>query len=139
MKIRSATIVGFIVASAMPALQFVVLAVAASAQNTNTPFSENALLAAVTFLVFYPYSILFTAIFGVPLYLISKRLGLINWWFSILGGALVGVCLSIIFRSTQGRYFEDVLRFVPVASASAFAFWLIWRGAVTQSTPTRID
>lgn len=135
MKKRNATIVGFIVASAIPALQFVVLAVVASTQYDDATFSESALLGAVTLLVFYPYSILFTAAFGVPLYLIAKRLDLVNWWFSLLGGALVGVCLSVIFRSTQGRYLEDVLRFVPVATASAFAFWLIWRTANARTTP----
>ncbi len=101
MKKRTAIVVGFLAASAIPALQFVVLSLVLGVRNHSTSLSERVLLAAVSFWVFYPYSILFTGVFVVPIFFLSTRLGLANWWFSLVAGALVGICLTAIFRTAN--------------------------------------
>lgn len=124
---RSATIIGFLVASAIPALQLVVLALVAELNSRPLAFSEALLFVGVSLAVFYPYSLLFTALLGVPAFLFCRKLGGVTWWSALVTGALAGLLVSVFARSGRQPSVEELLKYVPVAAISAIAFWWIWK------------
>lgn len=124
-------VAAFLIATVIPALQFALASLVSETRAHSMAFLDGALFAAVSFLVYYPYSILFSALFGVPIFFACRRLGVITWWSALLCGALIGVLASAAFRSANGPYIYDFLKFVPVAAIAAFAFWLVWRRTST--------
>lgn len=131
---RSAIVVGFLIASVIPAIELALLSLMSEARVHSMTFLDAFLLVAVSFLVFYPYSILFAAVIGVPLFFACRRLGVVTWWSALVCGALIGTLASAAFHSARDPYIDDLLRFVPVGSIAAYAFWLVWRRAAGAAT-----
>jgi len=128
MNKRDATNVGFIVASAIPALLLSVF----------TPLSGELSIKSFvgTFVITYMFSAAATVVFGVPLFLLFRRIGIITWWSVLVGGFLAGVLVSIVIRLPDSPNARDMLMDGPMAAASAFVFWLIWkRGRDPIATP----
>lgn len=123
MKKRGAAILGFAVASAIPALLLAMFFLAKDVYNHSVVLSETL----ASFVAFYIYSFFFTVIFGVPIFFLARRLGLVTWWSALVIGSLVGVLVSAIVRLGNESYLEAFLKFVPAATIAAFAFWLIWK------------
>lgn len=127
MRKRSATIVGFGVASAAAALMLALVSLISEMHEHQIVLSAAPLFFASSFLVFYPYSLICTVLFGVPMYLIVRWMRLVTWWSAIVSGALVGLVIAVVFRPANQPYVDELLRFVPSAAVAALAFWLIWR------------
>ena len=123
MNQRSATIVGFAVASAIPALLLAIFFLIKDVRNHSVVASETL----ASFVAFYLGSIFLTAVLGVPSFLSARRLGLVTWWSALVVGALVGVLVAVIFRLGNESYADALLKYVPAATIAAFVFWLIWK------------
>jgi len=84
--------------------------------------------------LFYIYSAFFTFLFGVPLFLLLRKLKLVRWWSSALAGAAVGIVVAKMIIPA-GAAAEDHLEFLSlcalVGGVSALLFWVIWRRGVS--------
>lgn len=119
MRKESATILGFLVASSVPAI---LLAVFTPLSGT---FTLDALMG--TFVVAYLFSAIATVVFGVPIFLVIRKLGVVTWWTAILGGFVAGVLVTVVIRLPSPPVVNDVLLNGPIGAVAAFAFWLVWR------------
>jgi len=114
-----ATQAGLLAASLIPALLFAVF----------TPLSGTLDIKSFlgTFLIAYLFSAIATAVFGVPIFLLFRRFGIITWWSALAGGFLAGALVSIVIRLPGPPNVRDLVIDGPIAAASALVFWLIWR------------
>jgi hypothetical protein len=114
-----ATIVGFVVASIIPA----------AAVSIITPLGEVRSLGSIaaTFAVTYHFSALFTVGLGLPVFLCLRRFGPGNWRIVLAVGALLGALVAVALRLPNHPDPYDLIFTMPLAAASALAFWLIWR------------
>jgi hypothetical protein len=124
MSERRAIVLGFAAASAVPALIFAALP---SAPGTHPGLSEALSRVATLFPFFLLYSAAFTLVLGVPAFLLCRRFGLVTWWVALLVGALAGVLISVVVRSSNQPYTDLFVSFVPASTISALTFWLVWR------------
>jgi hypothetical protein len=83
----------------------------------------------------YPFAGIATAVFGVPLFLLGRRLGLIFWWSAIVAGFAIGILVHIVIDLERFDYFltqvmngdvRSLLYYGVAGAISGFAFWLIW-------------
>jgi hypothetical protein len=134
---RQATVVGFAVASALPALILAALSLTGESGVHAGQWREASLLVFISFLVFLPYSALFTLLFGVPSYLLCRRLGIVSWWAASIVGVLAGVLISLIVRSGNRPYAGEMMRLIPAAEISAIAFWAVRKWGSQSRTKLR--
>jgi hypothetical protein len=95
---------------------------------------------AFTTLGFFPvvlyFSALFSVLFGLPAYLLGRRLKLISWWSTMIVGFSIGVAVALLLE-WRSPGFADPLRqllvtcgsYGSVGAISGIAFWLVWRGS----------
>lgn len=124
---RWAAIIGFVVASAIPPLVLAALAVVSESGIGVGRLTEDLLFFSISFLVFFPYSMIFTAALGVPSFLFLRRLGLVTWWTAVAVGVVAGIVVSATVRSGSQSYIEALTKFVLSATLAALAFWVIWK------------
>ena len=103
------------------------LAVTSESGVGDGRISEKLLPFPIGFLVFLPYSILFTVIIGVPSFVFLRRLGLITRWTAGAVGVVAGILVSVMVHSGSQSYIEAFSKFVPTATIAALAFWAIWK------------
>lgn len=80
----------------------------------------------------YVPSCMATIFFGVPVFLLLLRLGLVNLFTSLCGGAFVGMMVAAILHLPRLQRLPsagDILVLVSVGAVSALGFWLVWRAA----------
>jgi hypothetical protein len=132
MRESIATIVGFIVAAAIPPL-FLVFGLPLV---YGQPASGNpALTAPQALLIFYFYSFVFVIVLGVPTFLALRPFRPGHWWSVAAVGALLGIGIAKLLRLTGKLDPHDLLWAVPSAVLSAITFWLIWKwGAKIKPT-----
>jgi len=124
---RWSALIGFVVASAIPPVVLSALAVISESRVGVGRLTEELLLFSVSFLVFFPYSVIFTAAIGVPSFLFLRRLALITWWTTAAVGVVAGILVSAAVRSGNQSYIDALIKFVPSATVAALAFWGIWK------------
>jgi hypothetical protein len=119
MKQTTAALLGFLAAPILPAIYLAIV----------YPLSGNRDVISISgsFLLFYNFSAVATAIFGVPSYFALKRYSLVAWWSAAACGGLAGA-LSIAFW-TSGFEASIQLRFTLLGAASGLLFWSIWRAS----------
>jgi hypothetical protein len=88
--------------------------------------------------VFYMFSISFTLLFGVPLFLVLRRFKRLRWWSCALSGLAVGVLVAeLLLPDAAGA--DDRIQFLSLCGAvgglSGIAFWAIWRKGVATNLP----
>jgi hypothetical protein len=76
--------------------------------------------------VFGFFSAAAVALFGIPLFLLFLRFGLVRWW-SVLGAGLVGGALVGVIVSSNRLQAPAVLFMSGIGIAAALAFWVVWR------------
>jgi hypothetical protein len=96
--------------------------------------SELALEALVSIAVWYGYSLLFTFVIALPLYLLLNRLDFVHWWVSASAGLLVG---GIGAASLNGQTTWFYARLVVLGGVSGLVFWLIAKYEAQKSQGTR--
>ena len=124
---RRAASVGFLVAAAIPPLLSSLFGLILNAQSQKTNFAESLLGATVFFVVLYPYSILFAAVFGLPIFLLANRFGIVTWWLSVIVGMLVGVAAFAITEYGNQFNLKEAFEFACAGMSAGFVFWKIWQ------------
>jgi len=99
------------------------------------PEADLVTLAGLTVL-FYVFSITFTLLFGVPIFLVLRRFNLVRWWSCAVAGVVIGALVAeMILPDAAGA--DDRIRFLSLCAAvgalSGFAFWAIWRRGITAA------
>jgi hypothetical protein len=114
----SANVVGFFVASAIPPALFSIF----------TPLSGKLDIGFLAdFIVYYPFSVMATVVFGMPTFLLLRRLSLVTWWSTLIGGYAVGTLMAIILGLPNRPETRDFVMFGSVGLVSGFVFWMISR------------
>lgn len=110
---RTATIVGFVVAPALPAFVMALTSPVVKDGNIVDVLGGT--------LFFYSFALAFAVFLGVPAFAWLKTLQAITWWSVIPAGFIMGFLVTIIIdQPTQ------ILRMGLLGSATTFLFWLIW-------------
>jgi hypothetical protein len=116
MQRRTAGIVGFVVASMIPAIVF----------SAFTPLVERSDIVGRIGLFpgFYLFSASATVLVALPTFFLFLRFNLVRWW-SVLGvGFAIGALMAIIVRwPTQPR---EVIIMGGIGVLSALGFWVVW-------------
>ncbi len=106
-------VVGLLAAPLAPAIYFAVMTPITVNGQTQSGFGLISL--------FYPYALAASFLFGMPAYLLARRLGLAIWWSALTAGAAIGA----LFASRL----HDLLMLCPLGAAAAFLFWIFARHA----------
>ena len=115
MKKQTATIIGFLVAPLVPAVWL------ACTPTSSAVLSITSVLGWI--FVFYQFSLAATLVFGVPLFLLFRRFGLVKWWSTIGAGVAIGGIAALVMRG--GYFVDDVSRMSFLGGVSAMVFWMI--------------
>lgn len=78
------------------------------------------------------YGILFsyaaTVVLGLPLFVVCRLLGLVNWYVSLIVPACIGGVIGVLFGRAD---FVDLIRttfFAALGALAGLLFWYIYRG-----------
>ena len=122
MTVLGATILGFIAASAVPAL---LMSMTALPYEPHIHGVWDALIfVAAAFLVLLPYSALFTLFVGAPAFLLLRRFMPITLRLATLFGGLVGALAAVTVPAGRPLY-EQLLIYALFGSIAGSVFWLI--------------
>jgi ABC-type uncharacterized transport system permease subunit len=117
----TAAIMGFLVAPLVSAVIGAVL----------TPVEGRLNLDLVSILgllpIIYFFAALATILLGVPSFLLLLKYKLVTWWSALIVGVVAGVIVALIFKAPSHVEARDLLVMGTMGSASALAFWVIWR------------
>ena len=117
------TILAFLVAPLVAALCLAVI----------SPLDGHAINTDIEFIfglgaLFYVYALVLSSVLSVPIYLLLRKLRLIQWWSTMLAGGVIGACLLVLLNAQA--LITDlplVVAWAFIGALSAFVFWLIWR------------
>lgn len=118
MKQEYKTLLAFLTASVVPAIYLAVVYPLSGIRDLRS-------VLATVFVVNY-FTAAATGLLGLPAFLVLRKFGLVAWWSSLVGGALVGATAH--FAVAPGV--EDItslLRFATLGAFAGLAFWLVWR------------
>jgi len=76
--------------------------------------------------VFYAFSLFFTLVLGLPVFLLLRRLSLVRWWSALAAGIAIG---AIVASLVQGSTFlsVEVAGFgAALGAGEAMLFWFVW-------------
>ena len=79
---------------------------------------------------FYVYSIFFTLLLALPIFLLLRRYRLVRWYSSTGAGFLIGIAVAALYF---GRFADASLQwamFSITGAVSGLLFWTIWRRGV---------
>jgi hypothetical protein len=116
MRKALATTLGIFISPAVPAVLSALL----------TPGSHDFELSALlgTFPLLYVFSMMFMAIFGVPLICIGISWNLVRWWSAAIAGACVGAVIGFVLGRQHAM---NVIFQSALGTLAGLTFWLIWR------------
>jgi hypothetical protein len=77
---------------------------------------------------FYPFVVMFAVLFGLPTFLVFRRLQILTWWTAVLAGCAIGVVTIkvVTWGMVGGAY---LLLYAAIGGAFALVFWSIWSRA----------
>ena len=64
-------------------------------------------------------------LFGVPLYLILRWIGLINWYVLLIVPACIGGVFGVLFSWGSSDATREVFMFAAFGASAGLAFWLV--------------
>jgi hypothetical protein len=114
-----AVLLGFLAASLIPP----------AVMSFGFPLNDDRTIgtAFVSFLIVYPFSAGFVLLLGGPAFLLLRPFRPGRWWSVLAVGFLLGILVAVALRLPGQPNPRDVLLTGPLAAASTFVFWLIWR------------
>jgi hypothetical protein len=112
-----AAFVGFLAASLVPPIVFLLLA-------GNPGVGAIEFLGAFLGLLFF--SVVAVALLGVPTFLVLFRLRMVRWWSTLATGLGAGAVVGYFLRAPNPPEIYDVLTTAFAGGAAALAFWLVW-------------
>lgn len=122
MNRRSATVLGFVAAFSVGPLHLALCSL--SLEPSIYSIVDAGVYLAATFLIFFPYSTLAGLIVGVPIYLISKRLGLVTWWMAAIAGFTAGTCAALAMFGRSSMPIQ-LLTYAVLGTVAGLLFWLV--------------
>jgi membrane associated rhomboid family serine protease len=120
MKEDTAATVGFFAAPVLPAL---VLGALTPVTTREAPDLSSAI---GLFPAIYPFCGAFAVLFGIPAFLLGRRLGLIRWWSTAIVGFAIGAVAVFIFSYPAPTEFSSVATYA-LLGGSGLIFWTIWQ------------
>ena len=134
----AATATAFVAAPAVPAIAvsiWIISDVNYVVSLSEAPYTFGLLVA------MYFYSLIVTAIFGIPAYFLRSSIKLIWWWSTSVIGTLIGAIVFYILNvgnlsyvmNSPGSY-RDVLEMAAIGGFAAFILWVIWVQGHRQPT-----
>jgi len=81
-------------------------------------------------LVFYPFSLAFACLFGLPLFWLSRHYHLVRWWSALIAGLLAGAAGAVVIVGPRAAMASNIVTFAIEGAASALLFFVIWRASV---------
>lgn len=86
-------------------------------------------------IVVYMYACFFTAVFGLPSYLLFDRLGWARWWSATVIGMLVGAVVGRFVWKPYASIDIDVPVMTAIGAVTALVFWMVARRAKRSGVP----
>ena len=126
------TIIGFLAAAALPAVVLTLLTPIGDAPINTDPLSVIGLLP-----IAYLWALSAAVFFGVPMFLLVRRLNMVRWWSAVGSGALVGAVVAVVIGIPNTVQTKDFLLMIPLGAAAALVFWAIWQSDATQPRAPR--
>jgi len=77
-------------------------------------------------LLVYPFALIFTFVFGLPLFFLARHFHLARWWSAIGCGLLVGCTVQFLVLSGTADW-EDLLLYSAHGVASSLLFFSVWK------------
>lgn len=111
-------ILGLFAAAMLPA---VVLAISTPIIRSGFSIGQLGLVP-----VFFVFTFSASVFLGLPLFLLMSRFQFMRWWSASICGALVGALVATLVRLPFTPMIQDYFVYVPLGTASAFLFWLVW-------------
>jgi hypothetical protein len=118
MKKASATALGFLAATVVPAAYFALMFPLSGVQNMRS--------IAGTFLVACFVASVATATLGIPMFLLLARFKLIRWWSAASSGMLAGIIVIYAIRFSSQVELTTIFLFSMLGGAAGFVFWRVW-------------
>ena len=119
MKEIPAATLGFVIASFVPAITMILSAPIVGGDSI-------VILGLSPFIYFFSTAAI--VLFGIPIFLLLRRLQYVYWWSALLVGFAIGALVGVILLPHPvANQINNISRFGLLGSASAFAFWMIWR------------
>jgi dipeptide/tripeptide permease len=76
-------------------------------------------------LLFYPVSLVFGAILGLPIFFAMARFNLVNWWFILIGGFIVGGLVATLIQLGSSFQLRTILVFGLEGAGASLAFLVL--------------
>ena len=135
MKEAAATTAAFLVAPVLPGISFAFT----STGLGGGPSADAGALMSLS-IVGYLYSLWFTALLALPLFLVLRRRGLIGAWWSLAGGTAVGAVVALLLAPTGTESWlaglaPVLLRTCFVGMASGLVFWYVRLACLRVGSP----
>lgn len=77
--------------------------------------------------IFYLISLIFSILFGVPIYCLLLFINKINWLSCLLSGIAVGMIVGVLLHFPGPIFAKDLAILGSVGGASGIGFWLALR------------
>lgn len=122
MSNRSATLIGFL--SSICIAPFHLSLSSMSIEPSIDSLADACIYFAATFSIFLPYVALAGLLIGVPIYLISMKVGLVTWWMATIAGFAAGACASFAVFG-QSAIPIQILTYTLLGAFSGLVFWLV--------------
>ena len=122
MKEAASTVIG-LAAAAVPVAVFGALTSPGLGGGLDADIAELSFLVAF----FYIYSLFFALLLALPLFLLLRRFGLVDWHTSMMAGFLIGITVAILFIGTGWHEWAAWMSFGAIGAFSGFIFWTVWR------------
>lgn len=123
MKQPATLVVALLIASIIPVIAGGIMA---------PPPNVASLLLAI---IVYVYACVFTAAFGLPMYLLFARFGWVRWWSATVVGMLGGAVVGAFVWKPYGALDIDVQVLTAAGAVTALVFWTVARRAGCSNLP----
>jgi hypothetical protein len=87
--------------------------------------SSNVVETIVFSILAYPFALIFTCVFGLPIFFLARRFHLAKWWSAIGCGLLVGCAVQFLVLSGTAAW-ENLLLYAAQGIATALLFFSVW-------------
>lgn len=129
MNNRSATFLGFFSATCIAPFHLALSSM--SIEPGIESLADACVYLAAAFSMFFPYAVLAGLLVGVPIYLVSRKVGIVTWWMATGAGTIAGVCAAFAVFG-QAAVPIHFMTYVLLGAFSGLVFWLVRRVAIRE-------
>jgi hypothetical protein len=74
---------------------------------------------------FYLMSLVIAVLFGIPSFLVFRKLNLVRWWTGCIVGAMIGGGIAVTFGGVETTAFL-FCSWAGAGAAGSLLFWIVW-------------